>query len=125
MHYHADLIPASNYKEFFEDLGGLGNNLKTLTDVVNGATRRLRQEGPGDAVARWDPRSLYQIIGDYNATLNECEELIAANERYNKSSNLFRNIEWNVLVQPKVDQLRQRIALHNAKVLQLLKPFEM
>jgi hypothetical protein len=104
---------------------GLANNLDTLTRVVDGATFKLHRQGARDAVARWDRTSLYQIIGDYNATLEECRELIDANRRYWMGSNMFRNLEWNVLVQPRADQLRQRIALHNAKVLQVLKPFEM
>lgn len=57
-------------------------------------------------------------------TLRECRHLLESNERYRKGGNPLRNIEWNVLVQPVADQLRQRIMLHNSKILHVLKPLE-
>jgi hypothetical protein len=64
-------------------------------------------------------------VGDYEATLHECYDLICANNRYRGGSTALRNIEWNVLLQPSVERLRQRIVLHNSKILHVLKPFEM
>ncbi|KAI1042244.1 hypothetical protein LB505_003109 [Fusarium chuoi] len=57
-------------------------------------------------------------------TLRECNELLRSNNRYRVGTNPLRNLEWNVLVQPAADQLRQRIMLHNSKILHVLKPFE-
>ncbi|KAI5458245.1 hypothetical protein BGZ63DRAFT_60696 [Mariannaea sp. PMI_226] len=119
-----ELSATTQYREFFNDVRGLANNLNLLTRVVGGATAELRGQGLYDVEARWDRKSLYQIIGDYHNTLAECNELIRENARCNIGSNPLQNIEWNVLVQPRADQLRQRIALHNSKVLQVLKPFE-
>jgi hypothetical protein len=74
---------------------------------------------------RWDRSSLREIIGDYEATLQECTELLNRNRRYRVGGGPLRNIEWNVLVQPSVDRMRERIILHNSKILHVLKPFEM
>lgn len=115
---------ARQYREFFGDVRGLAQNLDTLSSVVNSASEQLSRQGTY-AVARWHPSSLYQIIGDYHNTLRECRELINTNWRYGENSSVLRNLEWNMLVQPSADQLRQRILLHNSKVAQVLKPFEM
>ena len=111
--------------EFGRDVKGLAESLDILTRVVHEASSSLQKQGAFNTPPRWDPTSLYQIIGDYESTLRECYELIRSNDRYRVGSNPLRNIEWNVLVQPTADGLRQRIALHNSKVLQVLKPFEM
>ncbi|CAM1508571.1 Fc.00g054190.m01.CDS01 [Cosmosporella sp. VM-42] len=119
-----DLNATRQYLEFGKDVKGLAESLDILTRVVHEATSSLQKQGAYNNQARWDPRSLYQIIGDYQSTLRECYELIQSNQRYRVGSNPLRNIEWNALVQPTADGLRQRIALHNSKVLQVLKPFE-
>ena len=108
---------------------GLAENLDILSRVVRQANHSLRERGEYGARPRWDPETVDQIIGDYQETLRECYTLIDENKRYNLSrgqtSGPLRNIEWNVLVQPSVDRLRQRIILHNSKILHFLKPFEM
>lgn len=120
----SDAFAARQYREFFSDVKGLAQNLDTLSSVVNQASGHLQRQG-AYAVPRWHPSSLYQIIGDYHDTLRECRELINTNWRYGESSSVIRNLEWNMLVQPSADALRQRILLHNSKVAQVLKPFEM
>lgn len=75
---------------------------------------------------RWDPASLVDIVGDFKATIRECQQLLRDNERYgNGGDNPIRSIEWNVLVQPTVDRLRPRIQMHSARMQTVLKPFEM
>lgn len=122
---HAKLTLARQYAEFGRDIKYLAESLDILTSVVTQANSSLQRQAGYNAVARWDRTSLGQIIGDYHATLRECHELLRSNERYRTGGNPLRNIEWNVLVQPTADQLRQRISLHNSKVLHVLKPFEM
>ncbi|KAH7140108.1 hypothetical protein B0J13DRAFT_61382 [Dactylonectria estremocensis] len=119
-----DLNATKQYNEFGRDVKYLAESLDILTRVVAQANSSLQRQGGYNAVARWDRSSLGQIIGDYQATLRECHELLGSNERYRIGSNPLRNIEWNVLVQPTADQLRQRISLHNSKILHVLKPFE-
>ncbi|GKT41360.1 uncharacterized protein ColSpa_01541 [Colletotrichum spaethianum] len=118
-----DFNATRQYAEFGRDVRGLAENLDILSRVVNKADQSLRQEGAFKPL-RWDRSSLDEIIGDYEETLTECCNLIENNHRYRLSSGPLRNIEWNVLVAPAADRLRARIALHNSKVLHVLKPFE-
>lgn len=122
---HANDATARQYNEFGRDVRGLAESLDVLTRVVHQANSSLQRQGAYNSYARWDPASLRSITGDYELTLHECYELIQANSRYRVGSNALQNIEWNVLVQPSADRLRQRIALHNSKILHVLKPFEM
>ncbi|OHF04642.1 hypothetical protein CORC01_00113 [Colletotrichum orchidophilum] len=118
-----DFNATRQYSEFGRDVKGLAENLDILNRVVNKADQSLRQEGAFKPL-RWDRSSLDEIIGDYEETLTECCTLIENNHRYRLSSGPLRNIEWNVLVAPAAERLRARIALHNSKVLHVLKPFE-
>ncbi|TIC91276.1 hypothetical protein CH35J_011194 [Colletotrichum higginsianum] len=118
-----DFNATRQYSEFGRDVRGLAENLDILSRVVNKADQSLRQEGAFKPL-RWDRSSLDDILGDYEETLTECFHLIENNHRYRLSSGPLRNIEWNVLVAPSADRLRARIALHNSKVLHVLKPFE-
>lgn len=122
---HANNATAKQYNEFGRDVRGLAESLDILTRVVSQANSSLQTQNGYNAVVRWDPMSLRSIVGDYEATLQECYKLIKSNQRYRVSSTPLKNIEWNVLVQPSADRLRQRIALHNSKILHVLKPFEM
>ncbi|KAI8175921.1 hypothetical protein K4K52_011710 [Colletotrichum sp. SAR 10_76] len=114
---------SKQYEEFGRDVRGLAESLDILTRVVSQAEQSLRRDVSYKSL-RWDPSSLGEIIGDYQGTLRECIELIDNNNRYRLNSGPLRNIEWNVLVAPAADRLRARIALHNSKVLHVLKPFE-
>ncbi|KAL3589432.1 hypothetical protein FPOAC2_11598 [Fusarium poae] len=121
-----DYNATRQYSEFGRDVRGLAENLDILSRVITWADDSLQsQRRPGvPARLRWDRNSLIEIIGDYEITLRECHQLLVSNDRYGKGSKPLRNIEWNVLVQPLADQLRQRIMLHNSKILHVLKPLE-
>ncbi|KAK1623925.1 hypothetical protein BDP81DRAFT_438373 [Colletotrichum phormii] len=120
-----DFNATRQYAEFGRDVRGLAENLDILSRVVDKAGQSLHQERAFQLEPlRWDRSSLDEIIGDYHETLTECCTLIENNHRYRLSSGPLRNIEWNVLVAPAADRLRARIALHNSKVLHVLKPFE-
>ncbi|KAK1477723.1 hypothetical protein CCUS01_16545 [Colletotrichum cuscutae] len=121
-----DFNATRQYAEFGRDVRGLAENLDILGRVVDKAGQSFHQETAFKLEPlRWDRSSLNEIIGDYHETLTECCTLIENNHRYRLSSGPLRNIEWNVLVAPAADRLRARIALHNSKVLHVLKPFEM
>jgi hypothetical protein len=67
---------------------------------------------------------LLDIVGDYRATLEECDSLIKQNNRFRETTGPIRNLEWNYMVQPSVDRLRQRLSEHNVRLENVLKPFE-
>ncbi|KAK3177784.1 hypothetical protein K4F52_009482 [Lecanicillium sp. MT-2017a] len=119
-----DLKSTKQYAEFGRDVKNLAESLNLLSRVVSEASVSLRREGGGSSVIRWDRVSLQQIVGDYDSTLRECRDLISSNKQYHGGNNPLKNIEWNVLVQPSVERLRQRIILHHSKIQHFLKPFE-
>ncbi|KAI8657298.1 hypothetical protein NCS57_01107800 [Fusarium keratoplasticum] len=120
-----DRNATKQYLEFWRDVRGLAENLDILSSVITQADNSLQRERQSVKTrVRWDRRSLIEIVGDYDGTLRECRELLESNIRYRGGSGPLRNLEWNILVQPTADRLRQRIILHNSKVLHILKPFE-
>ncbi|CAG9940139.1 unnamed protein product [Clonostachys rosea f. rosea IK726] len=119
-----DLRASRNYAEFGSDIRGLAHSLSILDQVINTANASLQNQGGHRALVRYDPVSLREIVGDYETTLRECRELLDDNRRYEGARNPLRNIEWNILVQPVADRLRQRILMHNSKIQLVLKPFE-
>ncbi|KAL0929666.1 uncharacterized protein CTRU02_215309 [Colletotrichum truncatum] len=119
-----DYNATRQYAEFGRDVRGLAQSLDILSRVVIQADQSLRRDGSFTKSLRWDPSSLGEIIGDYLDTINDCVELLNKNHRYRLSSGPVKNIEFNVLVAPAADRLRARIALHNSKILHVLKPFE-
>ena len=87
--------------------------------------RRSRQFRPGLPQKEWDLSSIKQIVGDYDITLVDCERLLKENPEFRKDRGARYNIEWNIVIQPKVDHLRKRLESHNSKMLILLKPLEL
>jgi hypothetical protein len=121
------VLPGRQYREFGDDVKHLSQSLDFLSNVINNAkatfyNHRLQ---PPENVG-WDGNTLLDIIGDYDATLNECFALLRTNESYLATTGgaRVRNVVWNVMVQPSVDRLRSRIILHNTKVQLVLRPFE-
>ena len=66
-----------------------------------------------------------EIIGDYHKTLTDCRKLLEENPEFRENRNFAYNIEWNFVLQPKVEQLRKRLEFHNTKILVLLRPLEL
>ncbi|PKS10921.1 hypothetical protein jhhlp_002679 [Lomentospora prolificans] len=121
-----ELRASTNYASFGSEVRHLAENLDLLANVVHRADKSLRENG-GRAVdkLRWDPNSLSEIIGDYVTTLRECHELLEDNNKFGAATNNpLRNIEWNSLVQGRVDRLRTRIQMHSVSIQTVLKPFE-
>jgi hypothetical protein len=117
------------YQEFGNDIKNLSENLNDISQVVENAKAQLsplsvRFRSPPPQ-RNWNLSSLREIIGDYNGTLMECQKLLDENHEFRRSRNFVYNIEWNALIQPKVDQLRRRLHSHNSKILFLLKPLEL
>jgi hypothetical protein len=108
------------YVDFGKDVRGLAESLNILNQVVTQASSSLRQQGAPNATLRWDQTSLDEIVGDYTQTLEACKILLEKNKRYRLGTSPLRNIDWHVLVQSDVNHLRQRIQLHNSKLLHVL-----
>lgn len=118
--------PGENYRAFGAEVGTLYGSLKKLDTAVTRTQQSLRQHGALDSdLLGADRRSLNEIIGDYQATLEQCQLLLDRNRRYSQTTSPLRNIEWNYNVMPQVDHLRSRIRMHTARIEHVLKPFEM
>ena len=68
---------------------------------------------------------MQDIVGDYKATLQDCKKLIDENPEFRMKRGAGPNIQWNLVIQPKVDHLQKRLSAHSAKILVLLKPLEL
>ncbi|KAL6851392.1 hypothetical protein ACO1O0_008520 [Amphichorda felina] len=111
---------------FGDDVSSLHDSLVRLESTITRAQTSLRSHGAQSTdILGGDRRSLTEIIGDYEATLGECHQLLANNHRYAQTTGPARNIDWNLNVMPQVEHLRGRIKMHNSRILHLLKPFEM
>ncbi|KAK0627975.1 hypothetical protein B0T14DRAFT_146694 [Immersiella caudata] len=117
--FDADL----EYIGFGQDVRHLATSLRQLENVINHARSQFTNFGEAPVTLGWDPVSLAEIIGDYSATLRDCERLLRENESYNVTTGAGRNLRWSVFVQPRVDSLRQRILLHNSIIGHVLQPF--
>ncbi|PMD25960.1 hypothetical protein NA56DRAFT_390095 [Hyaloscypha hepaticicola] len=130
--WNRDLNASRQYQDFWNDVRSLAENLGRTWSVVENAQDAWKQHSlpllasPGlPSQKDWDLTSLREIIGDYYKTLTDCENLLRENPEFRKNRNFVYNIEWNLVVQPKVEQLRKRLEFHNTKILVLLKPLEL
>jgi hypothetical protein len=113
------------------DIKGLAQNLSDILDVVENAQITWKQQTlrssqlRGASPKEWNLSSLNEIVGDYKTTLEDCDRLLKDHPEFYKDQNFTANIEWNLLVQPKVDSLEKRLEKHNSKILIVLKPLEL
>lgn len=138
MGWGEDLNANTQYNEFGNDIRNLAENLRNITTVIENAASSWQQQSmrglgggnfrglpPRSPRREWDLSSLREIIGDYYRTIQDCKKLIEENSNFRMDRNFAYNIEWNLVIQPKVNQLRQRLESHNSKILILLKPLEL
>jgi hypothetical protein len=117
---------AKQYNEFGRDVEAFAESLEILVEVIQKADQKLHHFALSpNAELRWDWRSLRQIIGDCEQTLEDCDDLLIRNSKYASGSGPLRNIEWNLLLQADVDSLQRRIQQHTSKLRLALTPFEM
>jgi hypothetical protein len=110
----------------------LAENLTNIERVIENAKAtwtqqsiRLVRSRVSPQPKEWDLSSLREIIGDYHKTLIDCQKLLEENHEFRRNRNFAYNIEWNVVIQPKVEHLRKRLEFHNSKILILLRPLEL
>jgi hypothetical protein len=109
-------LSARQYAEFGEDIKDLAQNLDKIRNVVQNAFDLLQTHGGSVTTPISDVSSLNEIIGSYNTTLYECQRLLDKNKDYRQGESALANVEWNILVQPTAQVLRQKIMIHNSKV---------
>ncbi|RBR12934.1 uncharacterized protein FIESC28_08425 [Fusarium coffeatum] len=116
---------SENYRDFVADVHTLQTSLEDLEDAVIRAQQSLLNHGAviTDRLGG-DRDSLFEIIGDYDATLRECRQLLEDNRRYAETTGPIKNIGWNISVMPQVEHLRGRLQMHSSRIQHILKPFQ-
>lgn len=124
--WSGDLKADRQYREFFEDVESLAQSLQHLTTVIEAARQSFASQRlePPPPTFGWHRQSLLEIVGDFDATLRECDRLITDNKSYSTAPGPMRNLQWNAFVMPSVERLRRRILMHQSKLKHLLIPFE-
>ncbi|KAM0418280.1 hypothetical protein ACHAPD_004638 [Fusarium lateritium] len=121
-----DAIKFAEFAWTVWEYGWARENNAELENAVRRAQESLRSHG---ARARdslgGDQYSLLEVIGDYNATLMECDQLLRDNRRYAETTGPIKNIDWNINIMPQVEHLRGRIQMHSTRIQHVLKPFQM
>ncbi|KAJ4014616.1 hypothetical protein NW752_007387 [Fusarium irregulare] len=116
---------SKNYRDFVADVHTLQKSLEDLEDAVIRAQQSLLNHGAVSTDRLGGDRdSLFEIIGDYNGTLRECEQLLDDNRRYAETTGPIKNIGWNISVMPQVEHLRGRLQMHSSRIQHILKPFQ-
>jgi hypothetical protein len=114
----------SLYSEFGDDIRHLSANLQALSHAFETGYRRSLHDGhyhdPRDVVLDKDRRTL---VGNFEATLNECEKLLKENASMSREGLSFvRNTYWHLCIKPTVDSLRERIKFHMIKMEFVMEP---
>lgn len=73
----------------------------------------------------WRQTTLLKICGDFDKTIKESEKLLEDHSVFGRGrDNFVVNVRWNLLIEPEVQRLRDRVHFHNVKILTVLKPLE-
>lgn len=111
------------YINFRNDLHNFESLLRTLQDSLQRAHRRattrlVLDRSSLDALADDFERERKAIVGNFNATLQECKDFLESRRHYTaRPSNPFENLAWHFLHDEQhVNDLRQRIAFHMFKI---------
>lgn len=66
-----------------------------------------------------------KICGDFRKTIHECKTLLEGRSEFGRGRGGFiYNVRWNLVIEPDVRRLRDRVAFHNVKINTVLKPLE-
>ncbi|KAG8528528.1 uncharacterized protein KY384_007446 [Bacidia gigantensis] len=117
------------YEDFGNAIQSLGENVQQLGKVIENFTSQIPQPLPPDG--QWDLKSFVKICGDFGRTIQECRQLLHDRRKFADvhegpaGSQVLRNIQWNLAIEPEVRRLYERVKFHNIKIITMLKPFEM
>ena len=108
-------ILGEQYTNFGDDIQHLAENLDNLGKVIQDVTKEVpsfyAQEN------KWNLKTISKICGDFERTLNDCQEFLADKSKFSRDREGFiYNIQWDLLVKPEVTRLKDRVAFHSIKV---------
>jgi hypothetical protein len=111
-----------------------GNSISRLVDGLEQMKRAFEEGYPpryrpdGDHYDPLDPaleQDRISLIGDFTATLDDCQKLLKRKVRVGRDGVSFvTNALWHLATQPIVDSLRDRIQFHMTKMLFITEPLK-
>ncbi|MCJ1349495.1 hypothetical protein MMC31_007736, partial [Peltigera leucophlebia] len=112
------------YAKFGAEIQYFVINLQQLGQVIFKVTKQVPPWLRDDYTL--DLKSFLHICGDFRKTLNKCERLLEDSANFERGrGNFIYNIRWNLSVQLQVTVLKDRVAFHNIKIANILKPLEL
>ena len=124
LHLHIDV----QYLRFGREIQSFASNLQSVVEVTENATEKRppRRWGNHDNEYRQALEPLTKAVGDFQATIKECQKLLNDHNRFQRNAAGFiDNVQWHMGTQRDVDILRERVQFHSTKLLVLTKPFEL
>ncbi|KAL8678287.1 MAG: hypothetical protein Q9186_005337 [Xanthomendoza sp. 1 TL-2023] len=116
------------YLKFGREIESFAENLQQIEGVINHTNRqrpRRRWRDDPDDECRLALQPVFQTVGDFKKTLDECQKLLNDHERFQRDAAGFvDNVVWHISTQRDVDILRERVRFHATKLLIISKPFE-
>ena len=109
------------YEEFGENISHLALNLGDLQKVIGFISKDSMPQSLGSEY--FD--SLWNIIGNYEATLQDCDNLLRDKAKFRWRGDFIHNIIWNVTVASDIQGLKDRLAYLNIKLLTMLKTLDL
>jgi hypothetical protein len=104
-------VLGQEYADFGNDIHHFAQGLNSIRDAVE----RAKGQAPSFATTDWDLTSLQSIVGDFVATIEQCEELVLRNPKFQKRSGFVVNIVWSLDIGQRVKILRNRVSFHCSK----------
>ncbi len=122
-------LPTDNqYRRFKQSVTGLKEALEAL-DNAYAAGNRFWSGSPGQYLCPLDPaleRDRKALVGDFEATLEECRKLLADTVGASKATiNFAANAWYHISTSRAVDALIDRIKFHINKITLVTKPLEL
>lgn len=97
------------------DIQYLAKNLQQLGQVIRDVAKQVPSLSADDH--KWDLKALPHICGDFKRTLNDCDKFLRDESKFSQGRGRFiYNVQWNLLIEPEVARLKDRVAFHNIKV---------
>jgi hypothetical protein len=118
------LFQDGRYVQFGIEIGSLKNVLEHLEGKLsNAANKYEEQRRRRGSTALCDPKDdgleaeRRHLVGDFRATLCECEVILAEHSSYLRNPSSFdQNILWEFRIQGKIDKLMNRVQFHISKI---------
>lgn len=109
------------YNEFGAQMKYLAANLEDLQTILEA----ISENGIPQPINSTNLESFREIIGDYERTLQDCENFLKDKARFSWQGDFVNNMIWNFTIASDVQNLKDRVTLLNIKLLTILKTLDL